>query len=130
MDERQLLWNRYSLHIEMYQKYLDAVLKLNLFYYGITGAIVSFYFSNNSNGLTTEFALLLPILVSVLLIIFLISGAISYQIVKQDILFLVNELELSYFVRTDALPFLLWGSVILVTTSLVGLLCLFFSNSV
>ncbi len=64
MDERQLLWNRYSLHIEMYQKYLDTVLKLNLFYYGITGAIISFYFSNNANGLTTELALLLPLMIT------------------------------------------------------------------
>jgi hypothetical protein len=130
MDERQLLWNRYSLHIEMYQKYLDTVVKLNLFYYGITGAIISFYFTNKANGLTTEYALLLPIFVSVLLILFFLFGAISYRVVKQDIKLLTDELKLSHFVRTDALSFLFGGSVILVLTTLVGLLYLFCNNSV
>jgi hypothetical protein len=64
MEEKQLLWNRYSIHIDLYQKYMDIVLKINLFYYGITGALLSFYFSNNGNNSTIEYGLILPILFS------------------------------------------------------------------
>lgn len=65
MDDRQLLWNRYEMHIDLYKKYLDVVLKANFFYYGITGAILSFYFSQNGNAGLIEYSLIMPILFGV-----------------------------------------------------------------
>lgn len=52
MDDRELLWKQYQLNIELYRTYLDLALKLNLFYYAITGAIVSFYFAHPEDPLS------------------------------------------------------------------------------
>ena len=61
MEENEILWKRYELAVNTYLKYFDVAIRLNLFFYGITGAIVSYYFSKNANGNMIEHALILPI---------------------------------------------------------------------
>jgi len=129
MNERQLLWNRYSMHIDAYHKYMDIVVKLNLFYYGITGAILSFYFSKAEVGSAyVKLSLLLPVLFS-LALIFLFGYAIkALAVSKIDIINIVRELEMNAFVAIDALIYMLWGSISFVVLVSFGILyVLFFS---
>jgi len=72
MDDRELLWHQYQMNVDLYKGYLDLVVKINVFYYDITGAIVSFYFSNASEPLI-KWSLLLPLLMSIALGVFLLS---------------------------------------------------------
>jgi hypothetical protein len=129
MEDKQLLWNRYSMHIDLYQKYLDVAIKLNLFYYGITGAILSFYFSQKSNNTISELALVLPILFSVALFVFFAFADKSYAVSKTDIEKLVSSLGMDYYVRTDALIYIFRGSMTLIGLTTLGLLYVFCSKT-
>jgi hypothetical protein len=129
MGDKQLLWNRYAMHIDLYQKYLDVAIKLNLFYYGITGAILSFYFSQKSNNSITELALVFPILFSVALLVFFAFANKSYGVSKIDIEKLVSGLGMDYYVRTDALIYIFRGSMTFIGLTIMGLLYVFCSKT-
>jgi hypothetical protein len=129
MEEKQLLWNRYSIHIELYQKYMDIVLKINLFYYGITGALLSFYFSNNGNNSTIEYGLILPILFSFALMLLFYFADKSLSVSNRDIKSIVSKLGMDYYVRADALIYILRGSIVFIGLTTLGLLYVIFSKS-
>jgi len=63
MDKDSIEWKDYEMSVNLHRSYLDFAVKMNLFYYAITGAILSFHFSKDSNSISI-FALLLPILLS------------------------------------------------------------------
>lgn len=48
MDALEIKWNDFKLNVELHKSYLDLALKINLFYYAITGAILSFYFTSRA----------------------------------------------------------------------------------
>jgi Flp pilus assembly pilin Flp len=126
MDERQLLWNRYNMNVDLYKHYMDLIIKINMFYYGITGALISYYFTNESNGTVVEYSLLLPIIMSVALIALCIFAIITLKVSKSDISCLTSELKMKYYVRIDALVFLCYGSAVLfsvVSISLTSIIC-------
>jgi hypothetical protein len=64
MDKTELSWNDYKLSVDLHHSYLELAIKLNLFYYAITGAILSFYFTHPQTPYA-KFALGLPILLSI-----------------------------------------------------------------
>jgi len=68
------LWKEYNIHIDLYKHYLELVLKFNIFYYAITGAILSFYFSKVQIA-TIRYSLIFPILMSLLFASFFFYGA-------------------------------------------------------
>jgi len=84
MDDRELDWNNYNMGVNLYRSYLDLVIKINLFYYAITGAIVSYYFAHSNNGLV-KYSLLLPILMSILFAAFFIYSAVLANNMRNDI---------------------------------------------
>ena len=63
-EARDLLWKQYELHVGLYKFYLDLAIKVNIFYYAVTGAILSFYFSHVHEG-AARLSLVLPALMSV-----------------------------------------------------------------
>jgi hypothetical protein len=109
------------MHIDLYKKYMDVTLKINLFYYGITGALLSFYFSQNGNSPLIEYSLIMPILFSIVFAVIFIFGVITLDVSMEDIDILVEKLEMSHYVRIDALLYLLKGSVLLMLFSTIGL---------
>lgn len=100
---------------------MDVVLKINLFYYGITGALLSFYFSQNGNNSLIEYSLIMPILFGIGFSIIFIFGVITLAISMEDIDIIVQELGMSHYVRIDALLYLLKGSTGLIVVSTLGL---------
>ena len=72
MDPK-LLWDEYKLQVETYRFYLELVIKINLFFYAITGGILSFYFAS-VNKEQVQLALVLPLVMSVLLFAFFLFG--------------------------------------------------------
>jgi hypothetical protein len=42
----ETLWQQYALHVDLYKFYLDLALKTNALFYGITGAILTYYFAH------------------------------------------------------------------------------------
>lgn len=66
MDSNSVEWKDFELSVELHKSYLEFIMKLNLFHYAVTGAILSFHFSKESPQVSI-FALLLPIILSMML---------------------------------------------------------------
>ncbi len=93
MDQREIFWRQYQLNIETYRGYLELVLKINGFYYAVTGAIVSYYFAHRSEELMKP-SLLLPLLMSIALAAFFILGAFAAQVTRKETFSLRDKLGL------------------------------------
>jgi|SRR2546423_6156786 len=61
---REILWRDYALSADLYKFYIETAVKINVFYYAITGGIVTFCFAQHQVAYT-KWALLLPALMSV-----------------------------------------------------------------
>jgi hypothetical protein len=62
-EARDLLWNQYELHVGLYKFYPDLAIKLNIFFYAVTGGLLSFYFSHANDG-AVRWSLALPAVMS------------------------------------------------------------------
>jgi hypothetical protein len=125
MNEKELAWKRYSMNIDIYQNFFDIVIKVNLFYYGITGALLSFYYTNISTNADLKYSLLFPALFSFALILLFSYGLWALNKTKEDIEECRKILEMNRFVSVDALIFTVKGSVFFFIITLVGLLYVF-----
>lgn len=81
-----LLWKQYELHVDLYKHYLELSLKFNLFYYAVTGGILSFYFSNTSDfGVPRYLLLVFPVLLSLGFGAFFIYAASLVKVTREEI---------------------------------------------
>jgi len=92
-DSKELLWKQYSLHVDLYKFYTDMVIKINIFYYAITGALLSFYFSNPDKPFL-KWSLLLPIIMSLALGGIFLYGAILIGITRDEMFRIRDRLGL------------------------------------
>ena len=65
IEQRDAYWKEYNLHVELYKYHMDIALRTNLFFYGITGGIVTYYLKYPS--WTLRLGLVLPGLMSLIL---------------------------------------------------------------
>lgn len=94
MDRVELLWRQYELNNQLYKGYLELVVKINTFYYAITGAILSFYFSRGAEDDLIKWSLLLPLVMSVALAMFFFFGALAARITRAETFALRDALKL------------------------------------
>lgn len=125
MDPK-LLWDEYKLQVETYRFYLDLVIKINLFFYAITGGILSFYFAS-VNKEQVQLALVLPLVMSVLLFAFFLFGGISNKTSQKQVKLLATELGFKVYHATITLTYLLYGCSALMALVFVGLLTVLLS---
>jgi hypothetical protein len=123
LNDKEQLWKRYELSINTYLKYLDFVLKLNLFYYGITGALVSFYFAKSNNNTLIEYALILPIIFSIGIIALCVFASKTLNVSKKEIDWLTHkdQLNLNYVTRIDALIYLVHATAVFAALVAMGI---------
>ncbi|MEK6589924.1 MAG: hypothetical protein AABZ11_04520 [Nitrospinota bacterium] len=107
MDDRELMWKQYQLNVDLYRSYLELVLKINLFYYAITGAIVSFYFAHESESLV-RFSLVLPLVMSVAFSGFFVYGAILSRHTRTEIFKIRDALGFQTAPEVRVLIVFLW----------------------
>ena len=93
LPNQELLWRQYNLLVDIYKYYLDMTLRVNLFFYGITGAILTFYFANTNIDLI-QYSLLLPIAMSLGFGGLFFYGSFLLNITRDDIFDLRDQLEL------------------------------------
>jgi hypothetical protein len=93
MEAIDLRWNEFKRAVEMHHAYLELAIKLNLFYYAITGAILSFYFTHTEIGMA-KYALGVPILLSAALAVFFVCAAFLAQGLRLHIKRVAAELAL------------------------------------
>ena len=103
---REDLWKQYELQVDLYKAYLDATIKLNGWYYAISGAIMSFYFSKSDVALL-KWSLLLPLFLSIGLTILFFAGAWLLEASREDVFRLRDELGMQVAPEFRVLGYLL-----------------------
>lgn len=106
MDHREVLWRQYHQHIDTYKFYLEIVIKLVGFYFAISGAMLSFYFSNAANE-SAKYALFLPFCMGLGLFMFFVIGAVLSLVTRRDVFEIRDELGLKVSPETGVLTLLL-----------------------
>src|SRR5665213_182159 len=81
------IWKNYELHVNLLTTYLELVLKFNIFYYAVTGGLLSYYFAKENMPLM-QYALVFPVVMSLLFAIFFWYAAKRSALSRQ----LVDEL--------------------------------------
>lgn len=84
MNDRELLWKQYSQNVDLYRFYMELVIKINVFYYAVTGAILSYYFSHTTME-SVHLSLVLPLVMSVAFAGFFIYGAVLTGVLRADV---------------------------------------------
>jgi hypothetical protein len=102
----KILCDHYGHNIDIYKFYLSIIIQMNLFYYGITGAILSFYFLHSEISYL-KYSLLLPIIFSVGLIAIFISGISKSKVLNNDTKEIACKLNLDTFHDLDTLKYVL-----------------------
>jgi hypothetical protein len=93
MDDRELLWRQYELSIDMFKHYLKLTVEFNVFFYGITGAVLSYYFAHSADA-HMHYALLLPFVMSIAFACFLLYGASLMGALRKEVIAVQDALEL------------------------------------
>lgn len=78
MDQSEIYWRQYQQHIDTYKFYLEIVVKLVGLYFAVSGAMLSFYFTNTASEYA-KLALYLPWLVGIGLAAFFVIGAMMFM---------------------------------------------------
>ena len=78
--DKDFIWKLYQSHVDLYKHYLDLVIKFNVFYYAITGAFLSYYFTNAGND-WVRWALVFPVVMSLFFsgLFFVSARAVKYM---------------------------------------------------
>jgi hypothetical protein len=123
--ERETLWKQYALHVDLYKFYLDIVVKVTVFYYAITGAILTYYFQHTFDGVA-RFALLLPFVFSLVIGCIFFWGALLHDVTRTDLFALRDKLGLDTAPEIGILRIFLFafGSIMILTG--IAILVFFF----
>ncbi len=107
MDREELHWRQYQQNIELFKFYMDLVIKFNVFYYAVTGAIISFFFANSPLP-NIKYSLLFPILYSSAFAGFFIYGANLMKILRDETFTIRDNLKLQACPDVGVLSILLY----------------------
>ena len=118
-------WRQYDRLITLYREYLDLVLRLNMFFYAITGALVSYTLKDSSGDDVARWALWLPILMAVALAVVFVYGACLPPMLRLHVFRLRDELALGVAPDLGMLTWLLILFAALFFIVAVGLAFLF-----
>jgi hypothetical protein len=119
MADKETLLHQYDMAVELYKFYMEFAIKLNLFYYAITGGILSFYFANPTiEGI--KYSLLLPVVMSVAFAIFFIYGAILMTPLRREVFAVRDALELRVSPDLGVLSVLLYIFALVFTVTAIG----------
>jgi hypothetical protein len=85
MDRTDLLWRRFELHVALFKHYLDLTLKINVAFYAISGAVVSYVLAHPGDR-TSQAGLLIPLILGVGLTTVSMFGALMLGETRKDLL--------------------------------------------
>ena len=123
VPQQQLLWQHYEMLVGLYKHYLAAALQFNAFYYAITGAVVSYYFTQSANPMM-RWSLLFPILMSVAFGLFFFYAASLHAVSRQEVMRVAQSIGLQVWPNVGVLNKLLvmFGTLYLIVAGAVGYL--------
>jgi hypothetical protein len=121
--ERDDLWKEFDKSIDLYKFYLDMVLKASIFIFGITGAIVSYYFSNTNKPLI-KLSLVLPLIMNAGFTYLCLKGSSFADILDKEHEKLSEELGTRLFFTLSPLHEVLRLFTVLYALASIGLVVL------
>ena len=121
-SSKEIYWRQYFQNVDLYKFYLEIILKLNVFYYAVTGAIISFFFSNLSIP-NLKYSLCLPLVMSVAFCGVFIYGAILMKYMRYEVFSIRDKLGLEVAPDVGVLSVLLY--VFSVVFCLVAIGCIY-----
>jgi hypothetical protein len=123
-ENTEMLWKHYQLHIDLYKHYLNLLLQSNIFFYAITGAILSFFFSQSQKEIL-RYALILPMVMSLLFILICIFGAWQNRHTDEELQRITTVLNFPVFPDVRVLTFALLMFAVFFALIFIGLLLVF-----
>ncbi len=102
-----ILWKQYAQTVELYKFYMELTVKFNVFYYAVTGGILSFYFANPKVE-NIQHALILPIIMSFSFAVFFIYGGYLMKPLRKDVFEIRDALGLKVAPDVGVLSHLLY----------------------
>jgi hypothetical protein len=90
------LMKQYQMMVDVYKFHFEISLKFIIFYYAITGAILSYYLSEPNTGFM-YYALVLPIFMGFVFSAFAFLGALEVDSIKKHIVVVADGLHLKAF---------------------------------
>ena len=78
MTKRELLWKKYELDSKRYQFHLELIVKIEIAYFGITGAIIAFTLSRDTTFVYAPWAIAVSVIVGVALALIYFFAAKSW----------------------------------------------------
>lgn len=121
--EREILWRDYALSADLYKFYLELAVKVNVFYYAITGGIASFCFAQPQVAYA-KWALLLPALMSACFAMVFAWAAPFAAALRDENYTLAEKLGIEAPHEFGPLVFMLWIFAALQTISAIGIVVL------
>lgn len=119
--DREFVWRQYELHVTLYKEYLDLLLKFNVFFYAVTGAIVS-YFLSKPDSPFLKYSLGLPVLMGLFFCGFFLYGANRSKISREEVRSLASALGFNVMPEYRVLTFALRICAALFLVIALGLL--------
>jgi hypothetical protein len=121
-----LLWKQYALHVDLYKFYMDLTLKANVFFYGITGGILAYFFNNAAQPMM-RYALLLPIAMSFTLAGVFLYGAATLGVVRDELFALRDQIgfDTAPEFKVLQLALVLFGVLLLLVAIVIGVVMAF-----
>ncbi|MCW9027880.1 MAG: hypothetical protein OQJ80_03020 [Kangiella sp.] len=115
------------MNVDLYKSYLDLVVKINAFYYLVTGAILSFYFTNSTLPLV-KWSLLFPLIMSLALSALFIIGASLAKVSRNDVFKIRDKLGLDVAPEIGVLILFLYTVAVFMLLVSIGLAFLIFCD--
>jgi hypothetical protein len=94
MDTLELLWRQYQQNVDLYKFYMDLTIKFNVFFYAVTGAIVSFALAQHNGNELIRFSLLLPLVMSLCFAGFFVYGGVLMRVLRRETFAIRDALKL------------------------------------
>ena len=124
MNDRDLLWNQYKQNSDLFKFYMELIIKLETFYYAITGAIFSYYYAHSSASVDNiKYSLLLPLIMSLAFAGFFFYGAILLRHTREETFEIRDKLGLSVAPDVGVLSILLY--IFASISIVIGCICIY-----
>jgi hypothetical protein len=93
IDPNNLLWKQYAVFVDLFKFYLDTALKTNIWFYSLTGAILTYYFKNAEDPLLKN-SLVLPMVLGLGFGIMGLFGATQANDTRKNLSYIRDQLKL------------------------------------
>ncbi len=114
----------YKTFVEVFRGYLDTALTANIWFYALTGAIVSYYLKNREKDSYLQFSLILPFILGVLIIILSVAG-IKQAYLIEGVMLKASDIKLEHVPAVEVLVNFFKASVGLISVVCISLVALF-----